>query len=178
MTISKNDRQAELSYAYLHAVASAAGFSCSIGSRLEDGRGIDARVGTGKKLAANSRLEDFDIDVQLKSISQKVTENENKISFYFRGLDQYNKLRSEKNGSVKIVVLLILPVDSNEWITVSPSELILKNAAYWATLRGAPASSNSSGETIYFPKENLLTVDALKNLMTLISTGEVITYGA
>ena len=42
--LSSQNIESELSYAYLHAVASHAGASCSVGSRHEDNTGVDARL--------------------------------------------------------------------------------------------------------------------------------------
>jgi hypothetical protein len=176
MTVNTKDIEAELSYAYLHAVASHAGFTCSYSSRLEDARGVDARVGVGAKLDPKSILEDFEIDVQLKATAQQLSVVDNKFSFFFKGIKQYDKLRSEKNGNTKLLILMCLPEDRSDWVSVTPNELLLKNAAYWISLRGAPESQNTTGATVYFPSSNVLTVDALKSLMTLISKGEVVRY--
>ena len=42
--MTENDIMAELSYAYLHAVAARAGFGCSVESRIDDGASVDAYV--------------------------------------------------------------------------------------------------------------------------------------
>ena len=42
--LSANNIEAELSYAYLHAVASKAGVGCKLGSRHDDNAGIDAEL--------------------------------------------------------------------------------------------------------------------------------------
>ncbi len=60
--------EAELSYAYLHAVASRAGFSCEYRNRHLDGAGVGATITVnGQVLAADSKLCDFPVDVQLKA---------------------------------------------------------------------------------------------------------------
>lgn len=42
--LSEQNIEAELSYAYLHAVASRAGFSCEYRNRHLDGAGVDATI--------------------------------------------------------------------------------------------------------------------------------------
>jgi len=60
--------EAELSYAYLHAVASKAGFSCEYRNRHLDGAGVDATITEdGRQLAGDSVLTSFSVDVQLKA---------------------------------------------------------------------------------------------------------------
>ena len=66
MAITKQDIESELSYAYLHAVASQAGFVCEVSGRLSDKQGIDARLGV-YEVFPNGILTDFSIQVQLKA---------------------------------------------------------------------------------------------------------------
>jgi hypothetical protein len=176
MTITFNDREAELSYAYLHAVASHCGFSCSYSNRLEDGRGIDARVGASVKPDPNSILEDFDIEVQLKSTINDLIIKDNKIAYPFHGIKQYNKLRSENNGGSKFLFVMLLPKDSEDWLSISNEQLTLKKAVYWISLRGAPETQNETSQTIYIPTCNILDVQGLKNLMIKVSKMEIIKY--
>jgi hypothetical protein len=42
--LTSNDIESELSYVYLHAVASKVGASCNITNRSLDGNGIDAAI--------------------------------------------------------------------------------------------------------------------------------------
>jgi hypothetical protein len=44
MPLHDNDIKSELSYAYLHAVASRAGCECQVAGRHSDNQGIDAVV--------------------------------------------------------------------------------------------------------------------------------------
>ncbi|WP_338636940.1 DUF4365 domain-containing protein [Spirobacillus cienkowskii] len=177
MTISLNETEAELSYAYLHAVASQAGFTCSYSNRLEDSyRIVDARVGAGIKPDPLSVLEDFEIEIQLKATSQELITNTKKISYPFKGIKQYNKLRSENTGGRKFLILLQLPKNHEDWLYISEEQLLLKGVAYWVSLRGAPPSKNDTIQTIYIPTENVLTVQSLKDLMIRISKKEDIKY--
>ena len=70
MLLSMNEMEAELSYAYLHAVASRAGFACEIAGRQSDRAGIDARVHVKERLAPNASFTDFSIEIQLKATSR------------------------------------------------------------------------------------------------------------
>jgi hypothetical protein len=53
-------------------------------------------------------------------------------------------------------------------------ELCLKHCAYWVSLRGQPQSENQTTLTVYLPRQNIFSVDALKNLMQRIANGELI----
>jgi hypothetical protein len=176
MTISSKDIESELSYSYFHAVASAAGFTCSLPTRLEDNLGIDVTIRCSDKLAHNSKLYDFSVDIQLKATIKQLEISNEKIAYSFRGIKQYDKLRSINNGNPKIVVILMLPKNSEDWLSITKEELILRKSAYWVSLYGAPESDNSTTQNIYIPLNNLLTVESLKDLMTRFSKEENINY--
>ncbi|APJ04051.1 DUF4365 domain-containing protein [Silvanigrella aquatica] len=176
MTINPNDIESELSYVYLHAVASLAGFTCSLPTRLEDNLGIDVTIRNSDKLAPDSKLYDFSVDIQLKATIKKIEIINDKIAYSFRGIKQYDKLRSVFTGNPKIVILLLLPENKEEWLHITKEQLILKNAAYWVSLYSAPESENATSQTIYIPTNNLLTVQSLKELMIKLSIEENIKY--
>jgi len=56
--MQSNNPKSELSYVYFHAVASQAGFTCSVSNRLDDGRGIDDRC--DHKICDDSVLFNFE----------------------------------------------------------------------------------------------------------------------
>jgi len=73
--------EAELSYAYLHAVATRVGFSCEYGNRHLDGAGVDATITEdGRMLANDSILTSFSVDVQLKATYRELPEQDGRIS--------------------------------------------------------------------------------------------------
>ena len=65
--LSTPNIESELSYAYLHAVASKAGMACSQGSRHEDNNGIDASLTAWGPFADGGYLTEVNIKVQLKA---------------------------------------------------------------------------------------------------------------
>lgn len=69
--LSPPNIESELSYAYLHAVASKAGMACSGGNRHEDNNGIDATLTAWGPFNNGGYLTEVDIKVQLKAHSQR-----------------------------------------------------------------------------------------------------------
>lgn len=168
--------EAELSYAYLHAVASRAGFACEWRNRHLDGAGVDATITEdGRMLAADSKLTYIPVDVQLKATFTDLVEINEKIS-YSLDILHYDKLRSEMLCSPRLLVLLRLPRDPEEWLQVSEETLVSKRCAYWVSLRGAPAVTKQESRTVYIPKANILTPHQLTQVMTRFSRQEVISY--
>jgi len=66
-SLSPPNIESELSYAYLHAVASKAGMSCRDGNRHEDGAGIDALLTAWGPFPNESYLTEVSLNIQLKA---------------------------------------------------------------------------------------------------------------
>ncbi len=91
--------EAELSYAYLHAVATRGGFSCSYTHRHLDDVGVDAQVHEdGRLLASDSIHTSFALHVQLKDTRVSPVEQDGRFSFSLP-VRQYNGLRETRLAS-------------------------------------------------------------------------------
>jgi hypothetical protein len=175
MALTKQDTESELSYAYLHAVAGKAGMSCKLGDRHDDGAGVDAEVVYRGK-TPHAYLTQIQLNVQLKATIKSPGNHADFQTYFMQGTKRYDKLRTNDSANYKIIVVLFLPPAPADWLKCSPNDLILKNAAYWTCLYGAPASANDTGETIYLPKTNLLTPDSLTDLIMKAATTAVPNY--
>ena len=170
------ETESELSYAYLHAVAAEAGMSCEVSGRHTDNMGIDATIRAVEQFADNSLLTDLALDVQLKATTDKQTIRHGKISYFLKGVDRYNKLRKETVALPRIVVVLFLPSDRKEWLKWSKDELAMRKCAWWVSLRGAAATGNDSGQTVYLPENQHFHSDELRGIMTRLSREEELDY--
>ena len=160
------NKEAELSYAYLYAVCSKAGFSCKQGDRHDDADGIDAII-TYRGEISNTYLKNISLNVQLKATIKKPVEKEGYLSYFLQGVTRYDKLRTKDSPYYKVLVVLFLPENPDEWLYISADELIIKKAAYWINLYGQPAVNTTAGTTIYIPTTNILTPQALTNLVQM-----------
>jgi len=167
--------ESELSYAYLHAVCSKAGLSCKQANRHDDGAGIDAEVIYRGELN-HPYLKDIQLNIQLKATTIQPVTTSGYFSYFFQGIKRYDKLRTNDSFIYKILVVLFLPENPDEWLKCSAEELILKNAAYWINLYGAPAVDTTTGTTIYIPVSNILTPKALINLVNMAANKNVPPY--
>lgn len=169
--LNDNNKKAELSYAYLHAVAASAGFGCGYTTRHLDGCGVDAQVDISEKLDPNAILTDFSLPFQLKATSTELALVEGKFSFPL-DVGQYDKLRKTTVSIPKLVVLMALPEDAEEWLTVSENELIARRCARWTTLKGAPETRNTNTTAVRFDADRILTPKALREIARRIAIGE------
>jgi hypothetical protein len=168
--------ESELSYAYLHAIASRGGIVCESAGRHSDEAGVDAVLRVKGKLANDSVLTQFTVDVQLKATKQVPVEQDGKYSHSLK-VKNYDELRSTNTGAPQLLVVLFLPADANTWLEHSEDCLVARRCAYWLSLRSALETDQGS-KTVYIPRANLLSVDALRTLMTRFSKMEVLDYVA
>ena len=129
MSLSLQNTEAELSYAYLHAIAGKAGMSCKAGDRHDDGEGVDAEVNF-RGITSHPYLTHVQLNIQLKATVSPPGNDPNFVSYYFNGVSRYDKLRTEDSQIYKILAVLFLPSDPTSWLTSTPDELILKKSAY------------------------------------------------
>lgn len=173
--LSDNNITAELSYAYLHAIAAKAGMECTSSGRHADGAGVDATIRVQENFGDGSLIYDFTIDVQLKSTIQQPVETENRYS-YPLGIKNYNELRATTCNPLKLLVVLFLPTDHDQWLEVSTEQLIARRCAYWLGLHGAPASGNETNQTVYIPTANILSPESLRTIAETFSRQEQLNY--
>ena len=177
MLLTENNIKAELSYAYLHAVAARGGLACEVSGRHADGDGVDAVVRARERFSEQSVYTRFIIEVQLKATSQEPAANALGCYPFSLRIDHYDKLRDVEAGNQQILVILFLPDDANLWLAHSVEGLIARRCAYWVSLRGAPASGNETAQTVYVPQANLLSVDGLRSVFARRSLGGWIEHG-
>jgi len=168
--------ESELSYAYLHAVASKAGMACAPAGRHEDNNGVDAQVTAWGPFVNGGYLTEVTMKIQLKATVAVPTDNGTHLSYPLHGIERYNDLRSNTLGVPRFLVVLFLPSMDTDWLVHSVDHLMLKRCAYWVSLRNAPESVNSTATTVYLPKAQIFGPAQLVNLAAQLSHGTSIDY--
>src|SRR5438045_9691630 len=92
--MTQQDIEAELSYAYLHAVASRAGVACQYCNRTFDSSGVDAELMAVRDFGAEA-LTDIAVHVQMKATISQPAQREDRLSYFVDSIDAYNRLRAE-----------------------------------------------------------------------------------
>jgi hypothetical protein len=177
MLLTENNIKSELSYAYLHAVASRAGFECAVAARHSDAAGVDAVLRARERFSADSLFVDFTLDVQLKATSKAPVLQDGRYPFALK-IAHYDKLRATETLASRLLVVLFLPEDPSEWLVHSEDALIARRCAYWTSLRGAPPSDNKAEHTVQVDRRNGFSAEALRALMARFSRGERISHVA
>jgi hypothetical protein len=170
------ETESELSYAYLHAVAAYAGMSCECSNRHSDKLGVDARIRACECFSPESIFTDITIDIQLKATVSVPADKDGKLSYFLKGTDRYDKLRTTTATLPKILVVLFLPTDAKQWLQHTEEQLAIKRCAWWVSLAGAPATENKSGVTVYLPRNQIFNSDGLRDIMTRLPKQDELLY--
>lgn len=171
MATTQQDIEARISYAYLHAVASHAGYVCRPATPDEDKEGIDAVVTAYGTFPGTWRTQ-VTINIQLKATVKQPTDDGTHLSYFVPGIRRYDKLRDDHREPVRLLVVLFLPREHPEWLECTEDQLVLKRCAYWASIRNADASDNDSGKTVKIPKDQILKPENLKTLVNRLAHGD------
>ncbi len=144
--------------------------------RHADKMGIDALIRAAEQFDDDSLLTDFALDVQLKATIGEQTRKNGKISYFLKGVERYDKLRKATVAPPRIMVVLFLPSDPEEWLKWSEEELAVRKCAWWVSLRGAATTDNDSGITVYLPEDQPFHSEGLRDIMTRLSREEELNH--
>lgn len=173
MVTTLQDIESRLSYAYLHAVTSAAGYICRAAMPDEDKEGIDAVITAYGDFPKSYRTQ-ITINIQLKATIGKPADSGKHLSYFIKEVRRYDKLREDHREPIRLLMVLFLPKAQSSWLKCIEQQLILKKCAYWVSVRNAPASTNGTGQTVKIPKEQMLTPRALQKLVKQLVIGNEI----
>lgn len=170
--MDKNTQKEEFSYAYIHAIASVAGFSFQIKSRPMDNAGVDATI----EMPGESEDMLFPkLDIQVKcTASTDIIDKDKDLIKYPLPVKNYNRLIHNNPLIPIILVIILVPENVDNWISISEQdqETLLRKCAYWISLTGQAKTKNNTNKTIKISLKNIFTPDSLKSIMEKIAREE------
>ena len=152
--LTVRDREELLSCVYAHAVAAQAGYSTAVYDYDRDG--VDLRIQAGGDMR-------HAIELQMKATINLRTARDGDFRFELKRRN-YDLLRINTQ-TPRLLVVLDLPKDKTQWMTISNDELVLKHRAYWRNLKGCEETDNRASVTVRISKGNLFDVKSLRDLM-------------
>lgn len=162
MLLTRTDRQEALSRVYAKAVAARAGYATSVPDPDRDG--VDLRVHAGGAMRPA-------LDLQLKATTSLGEPRDKHLPFPLKRRNY--DLLIEETQTPRLLVVLDLPKDENQWVTLTRTELVLRRCAYWLNLRGREETTNRSTVTVARPTANLFDVRSLRALMEQSRRGRI-----
>jgi hypothetical protein len=160
-----NTRKEEFSYAYIRAIASTSGFCVQPKSRSMDSAGLDILIETPGTMAGGGASFPK-IEAQVKCTATRAAVTESLITYPLE-VKNYNKLRQPDPLVPQILIVVLVPEILENWIEITePETTAVRRCAYWLSLKGREATSNTDSITVYIPRSNLLTPQSLCELMS------------
>ena len=156
------DREEALSRVNAHAVAARAGYVTAVYDIDRDG--IDLRIQAGGKMRPA-------LDLQLKA-SVNLGEARDGCFHFPLKRRNYDLLRIETQ-TPRLLVVLDLPKDEEQWVTITEDELVMRRRAFWLNLKGFEETDNRSSVTVRIPVDNLFDVENLQALMKQSREGRI-----
>jgi hypothetical protein len=167
--ITEEHMKEGISRAYTIAVAHRAGLNYS---KFEFDYGMDGSF-SNVKIRGNRRVTGgYSIEFQLKSTENFEIDSKSNSIVYDLEVKNYNDLVEDDVGTPRILVLFTFPKDRNEWLNITKDATILKNCAWWCSLKGNNISGNKQKTTIRIPINQILTAEALQELMEKVKRGD------
>ena len=156
------DRKEALSRVYARAVAAAAGYA--VGECDFDRDGVDLRIHAGGEMRPA-------LDLQLKATAKLPDPVGGGRRFALKRRN-YDLLR-EGAQTPRLLVVVDLPQNEADWLTIAEDGLTIRRRAYWLNLRDRPATDNTSFITVEIPVGNRFDVATLRRLMDQSRRGRI-----
>lgn len=156
------DQEEGLSRAYVQAVAARAGYVTA--SYDLDRDGIDLRIQAGGEMRPA-------LELQLKATVNIGKPREGLFRFSLKRRN-YDLLR-EPTQTPRLLVVLDLPKEEEQWMTITEEELVLRRRAYWLNLIGFEETTNRESITVHIPTQNVFDVNCLRTLMEQSRRGKI-----
>lgn len=167
--LTENKIKEELNLAYVLSVAASKKFSTEI-TRI-DSDSVDATIKYNGYLTDESILHSPEIKLQLKATSGATIVGDEIV--FPLPIKNYNDLRL-RSTSPRLLVVMCLPENSEEWLRHSNDELIIRKCCHYLNLDGLPETENTTSVTVKVPLMNVFSPDSIYDLMVKASKQELL----
>ncbi|WP_356882734.1 DUF4365 domain-containing protein [Arthrobacter sp. YD2] len=161
-SIPKSAMQEQVSRAYIHMVASAAGLT--VGTWGTDYDGIDVTLRSKVDFGGLVGSLGSELDIQLKCTGQKTTVRPNTIAW---SLDKRTAelLADPRRYTMGVFCVMVVPPDPGHWLHHSVEGLLARSHMYWIRGRDIPSPGTNQSVTVHLPKSNILRPQDVLDLM-------------
>jgi len=164
MTI--NEQKEQFSFAYVRAICATA--NIIVNRPTVDQDSIDLAFQKDRCSGPNRSPR---LEAQVKC-TESAQGTDSHLSYPLE-LKNYEELRTTELLVPRILIVVLVPSNIQDWLSQSDQELCLHRCGYWLSLRGQPSTPNTSTVTVYLPRTNRFTVDQMTSIMTRISNREL-----
>ena len=158
-------RMEQFSRAYIQAVASAA--ACTVSRPEIDIDSIDLIL---KRKTIGTAVRSPQLDVQVKATAADcVAVNEVKFPLKIKN---YNELRDPDFSVPRILVVVVMPENIEQWMEHNEDGLALKKCGYWLSLQEAADTDNEHTITVSIPRTQVFDVNGLDGIFNRLADGQ------
>ncbi len=152
---------------YFCAIVSAAGYTYN--NPVIDNESVDIQI--------NGRIKDEVYTTQRLEVQLKATKtakiNNNSFSFPLK-IKNYDDLRDLNCYTPKILIVLLLPNNQQDWLYSNKNFCLLNYGMYWADLRGMLPTQNDNTVSIHINCNNIFNIETVRLMMhSLARTGDI-----
>ena len=158
-------RMEQFSRAYVKAIAAAAG--CTYQRAGPDIDVVDVIL---KRATSTGLRRSPQLDVQLKSTYKDCVQGDQVA--YALDIPTYDNLRATDFAVPRILVVVLMNPEFENWTKHSETELDLFRCGYWVSLKGQPAVSNSSTKTVYLPRIQVFDPTGLDGIFNRLANAQ------
>ena len=166
-----DQRKEQFSFAYVRAVAAAAGYT--VDERSVDDDSVDLLISSRSKLGT---IKSPKLELQAKCLGDGPCVGDE--FGYALKLKNYDDLRDPDVQVPRILVVVRVPTDDKQWLTGDDNSLLVRHCGYWYSLRGLPpytgnAKPENAKVTVQLPRGQRFDVDGLRAMMERIGRKEL-----
>jgi Domain of unknown function (DUF4365) len=155
----------QYSLAYLHAVATVAGFTLL--SPFVDDDSVDVTL---QARGLIGQVRSPQVQLQLKC-TKNLNGNATHWTFQLERKN-YEELRPDDFQVPRILVILHVPPQPRDWLVPGDDHMRFHRRAYWTSLRGkAPLPEGQQSAMVHIPRANVFDVAGLTQIAARIGQG-------
>jgi hypothetical protein len=160
-----DDQKEQFSFAYARAVSAVA--QIAVSEPAVDDDSIDLIF---KRRGGGGAVRSPRVEAQVKC-TDAASIHPAHVAYPLK-LKNFDELRPVDVLVPRILIVVIVPDVLGDWLDHSEQELAMRRCGYWLSLRGLPATANTTNVTVHLPRANQFTVAELQGIMQRIGNGQ------
>jgi uncharacterized protein DUF4365 len=167
-----DQRKEQYSFAYVRAVAAAAGYT--VDERSVDDDSVDLQISSRSKLGT---VKSPKVELQAKCLGDGTFDGDH--FGYQLKLKNYDDLRDTEVQVPRILVVVRAPIDDGQWLDGDDEGVILRHCGYWCSIRGLPPYAGNAKKpedakvTVQLPRIQRFDVAGLRAMMERVGRKEL-----
>jgi hypothetical protein len=156
-SLPEEEQKQQFSFAYVRAVGAVAGVE--VEQRSIDRHSVDLQVE-----ASGGAFPSLGIQVKCTSTN---CIRAGAVHYPLKKKN-YEDLRVTGLITPRILVVVVVPPDLNQWTSQNEQALVMRRCGYWMSLEGEPITKNKTVVTVHIPTAQVFTPRALRDILNTI----------